>query len=120
MVRTTWRMSKQKQTVEWNIDNHIQKYYKPLKKPCAQMWLMKKPIGTTLSGSFIAPVYQLVDDQPIEKWTNHAKQGGHLKLSCCSGIPKTASTALFECHLAGKITDRAKWISSDLFSKIPS
>ena len=84
-VDNTWSMSKQKQTVEWNTDNHIQKYYKPLKSFGAPVDVVNEEADWNKYPVLIAPAYQLVDDQLIEKWTNYAKQGGHLVLSCRSG-----------------------------------
>ena len=103
-VDNTWSMSKQKQTVEWNTDNHIQKYYKPLKSFGAPVDVVNEEADWNKYPVLIAPAYQLVDDQLIEKWTNYAKQGGHLVLSCRSG-QKDRFDRLFEMPFGGKMVN---------------
>ncbi len=103
-VDNTWSMSKQKQTQEWNTDSHIQKYYKPLKSFGAPVDVINESADWSKYPVLIAPAYQLVDDQLIEKWTTYAKQGGHLILTCRSG-QKDRSDRLFELPFGGKIAE---------------
>jgi beta-galactosidase len=75
-----------KQTTEWNTEAHFQKYYKAVKSFGAPVDFVRDTTNFSNYPVLIAPAYQMIDQQMIDKLTNYAKNGGHLVLSCRSGI----------------------------------
>jgi beta-galactosidase len=75
-----------KQTREWNTEAHFQKYYKAVKSFGAPVDFVRDTTNFSNYPVLIAPAYQMIDQQMIDKLTNYAKNGGHLVLSCRSGI----------------------------------
>ncbi|MFI0429991.1 beta-galactosidase [Mariniflexile sp. HMF6888] len=75
-----------KQTKEWNTEAHFLKYYKAVKSFGAPVDFVRDTTNFSNYPVLIAPAYQMIDQQMIDKLTNYAKNGGHLVLSCRSGI----------------------------------
>ncbi|AXP81757.1 Beta-galactosidase BgaA [Mariniflexile rhizosphaerae] len=75
-----------KQTTEWNTEAHFLKYYKAVKSFGAPVDFVRDSTNFSNYPVLIAPAYQMIDQQMIDKLTNYAKNGGHLVLSCRSGI----------------------------------
>ncbi len=97
-----WSISKRPLTYKWNFENHVQKYYKPLKSFGAPVDIIYEGKSWKEYPVLIAPAYEMVDDSLITEWKNYAEQGGHLILTCRTGI-KDRMSQLFELPLGGKI-----------------
>lgn len=75
-----------KQTRVWDTEAHFLKYYKAVKSFGAPVDFVRDSTNFSNYPVLIAPAYQMIDQQMIDKLTNYAKNGGHLVLSCRSGI----------------------------------
>ncbi|MDP4225451.1 MAG: beta-galactosidase [Bacteroidota bacterium] len=80
-----WGMEQNRQTIQWNSLGHVIKYYKSLKSFGAPVDFIKDSSDFSAYKVIIAPAYQQVDKQLIEKWTNYVKKGGNLILTCRTG-----------------------------------
>ena len=74
-----------KQTVEWNTENHFLKYYKALKSFGAPVDFIRDTTNFSEYPFLIVPAYQQIDKQLIAKLTAYAEKGGHLVMSCRTG-----------------------------------
>jgi len=99
-----WGMDDNKQTSQWNSSGHITKYYKPLKSFGAPVDFIKDTFNFSVYPVLIAPAYQQLDRQLVEKWTNYVKNGGNLILSCRTGH-KDREGHLWEAKFAEPIYD---------------
>ncbi len=97
-----WSLEKRKLNNSWNTENHIQKYYKALKRFGAPVDIIYEGKNFTDYPVLIAPAYEMVDDSLITAWTEYVKQGGHLILTVRTGW-KDRMSQLFEAPLAAKI-----------------
>ncbi|MDH6306246.1 beta-galactosidase [Parabacteroides sp. PF5-5] len=97
-----WSISKRPLTNRWNFDNHIQKYYKSLKSFGAPVDVVSEGKDWSEYPILIAPAYEMVDDSLIHAWKSYTEQGGHLVLTCRTGM-KDRMSHLFELPLGGKI-----------------
>jgi beta-galactosidase len=75
-----------KQTKEWDTEQHFLKYYKAVKSFGAPVDFVRDTTDFSNYPVLIAPAYQMIDQQMIDKLTTYAKNGGNLVLSCRSGI----------------------------------
>lgn len=98
-----WEMDFQPQTYQWSYFGHMEKYYNALIS-------MGVPIDIISSEQFsfenypviIAPSYELLDEQLIDRWKSYVEQGGHLILTCRSG-QKNREAKLWETQLSSPI-----------------
>ncbi|MEN3322606.1 beta-galactosidase [Mariniflexile soesokkakense] len=75
-----------KQTKEWDTEAHFLKYYKAVKSFGAPVDFVRDSTNFSNYPVLIAPAYQMIDQQMIDKLTSYAQNGGNLVLSCRSGI----------------------------------
>ncbi|MFA9191019.1 beta-galactosidase [Flavobacterium sp. FZUC8N2.13] len=75
-----------KQTNQWNTENHFLKYYKATKSFGAPVDFVRDSTDFNQYPVLIVPAYQMIDQQMIDKLTGYAQNGGNLVLSCRSGI----------------------------------
>lgn len=75
-----------KQTREWQTESHFLKYYKAVKSFGAPVDFVRDTTNFAKYPVLIVPAYQMIDEQMINKLSTYAKNGGHLVLSCRSGI----------------------------------
>jgi len=75
-----------KQTNQWYTMGHFLKYYKAAKSFGAPVDFVRDTTNFSNYPVLIAPAYQMIDQQMIDKLTGYAKNGGNLVLSCRSGI----------------------------------
>lgn len=97
-----WSLSKRPLTNQWNTEAHIQKYYKALKSFGAPVDVVYEGKDWSEYPVLIAPAYEMIDDSLVAAWTTYAEQGGHLILTCRTGI-KDRFSRLFELPLGEKI-----------------
>lgn len=91
----TWEMQKNKQTTEWNTEKHIDKYYYALKNFGAPVDFIDERNSFSDYNIMIAPAYEMVDKELVQRWTDYVKEGGNLVLTSRSGH-KTRNGQLFE------------------------
>ncbi|MDR0937849.1 MAG: beta-galactosidase [Mediterranea sp.] len=77
-----WSIDRQKQNSTWNTDAHIQKYYRTLKSFGAPVDIIDEQKEFAPYPVLIAPAYQLADPALVARWTDYARGGGHLVLTC--------------------------------------
>src|SRR5690606_28479068 len=73
-------------TREWNTTEHFLKYYKAVKSFGAPVDFVRDSTDFSTYPVLIVPAYQMIDKQLIDKLTTYAENGGHLVLSCRSGL----------------------------------
>ena len=100
----TWGMEQNRQTTQWNTMEHLFKYYKPLKQFGAPVDFIKDSFDFSKYPVLIAPSYQQIDKQLIEKLTNYVRNGGNLVMTCRTGH-KDREAHLWEAKFAEPIYD---------------
>ena len=78
-------INQNKQTIEWNTENHFLKYYKALKSFGTPVDFIRDTTNFAAYPFLIVPAYQQIDKQLIAKLTSYAEKGGHLVMSCRTG-----------------------------------
>jgi len=81
-----WETEVQKQTYQWNEIGLITKYYSNLKSLCVPVDIVGEDRDLSSYPVVIAPAYQMVDKELIEKWRKYAENGGHLVLTCRTAL----------------------------------
>jgi len=81
-----WETTIQPQTFQWNERVHIAKYYSSVKTLTAPVDIVGEDRDLSAYPVVIAPAYQMVDKALIANWTKYAENGGHLVLSCRTGL----------------------------------
>jgi len=92
-------MGRNRQTTEWNTESHIDKYYNALKNFGAPVDFIEEKDDFTKYNVMIAPAYEMLDKELVQRWTSYAEQGGNLILTCHTGH-KTRNGQLFEAPFA--------------------
>jgi beta-galactosidase len=95
----TWEMERNRQTTEWNTESHIDKYYNALKNFGAPVDFIEEKDDFTKYNVMIAPAYEMLDKELVQRWTSYVEQGGNLILTCRTGH-KTRNGQLFEAPFA--------------------
>jgi beta-galactosidase len=80
-----WGMEQNKQTAEWNSFAHLNKYYKTLKSFGAPVDYVRDTVDYANYPVIVAPAYQQIDQQWVDKLTQYVQNGGHLVMSVRSG-----------------------------------
>ena len=81
-----WETEVQKQTYQWNEMNHITRYYSAVKSLCVPVDIIGEDRDLSNYPVVIAPAYQMVDKMLIDKWKKYVENGGHLILTCRTGL----------------------------------
>jgi beta-galactosidase len=81
-----WETTIQPQTSQWNQRTHIAKYYSSLKTLSVPMDIVDEDRDLSLYPFVVVPAYQMVDKALVDKWKKYAEKGGHLVLSCRTGL----------------------------------
>lgn len=81
-AENSWSINQQKQNATWNTMGHIEKYYRTLKSFGAPVDFIGEDHDFNAYPFLIVPAYQLADPELVNRWTQYAKQGGHLVLTC--------------------------------------
>jgi beta-galactosidase len=98
-----WETEVQKQTYQWNEMNHITRYYSAIKSLCVPVDIIGEDRDLSAYPVVIAPAYQMVDKQLIDKWKKYVENGGNLILTCRTGL-KDRTGHFFEAPRADAIT----------------
>ena len=112
-----WEMEFQRQTDQWWTMPHIHKYYNLLKSFAAPVDVLSEKEDFSGYPFLIAPAYQLLDNNLVERWTEYVKNGGHLILTCRTG-QKDRNAKLWEAPLAAPIHQLAG-INSLYYDHLP-
>ncbi len=99
----SWSISRQKQNATWNTMDHVNKYYNQLKAFGAPVDIISEEKDFSAYPVLIAPAYQLVDDDLVNRWTEYVKNGGNLVLTSRTGH-KDRNGRLFEAPFRSKLT----------------
>lgn len=81
-----WETDVQKQTYQWNEYSHLTKYYSALKGLSIPVDFIDENADFSAYSTIVAPAYQMLDAELVNKWTTYVKNGGHLILSCRTGL----------------------------------
>lgn len=91
-----------KQTVAWDTEAHILKYYKALKSFGALVDFIRDTMEFSKYPVIVVPAYQQMSRALIDKLDKYVRQGGNLVLSCRSGH-QDEQGHLWEAHHAAPI-----------------
>lgn len=99
-----WDIDNHKQTVRWDTMGHIFKHYRALKRLGAPVDVITEDKDFSRYPFLVAPAYQLVDSNLVARLKAYAENGGHLVLSCRTGI-KDRRGHLWEAPWAAPILE---------------
>jgi beta-galactosidase len=77
-----WSLDRQKQTFQWDSWGFPGKYEEILKSFGAPVDIVVESTDLSAYKFVIIPAYELVDSVLVKKWTEYAKNGGNLVLTC--------------------------------------
>ena len=97
-----WDLDFQRQTRLWSTWRNRNTYSSAIKSAGAPLDFISETDDFSAYPFLVAPAYQLVNDQLIQKWTKYAENGGHLILTCRTGH-KDQNGQFFEAPLAAPI-----------------
>lgn len=75
-----------RQTTEWNTENHFLNYYKAVKSFGAPVDFIRDTTNFVNYPVVLVPAYQMIDQPMIDKLSRYAENGGNLVISCRTGI----------------------------------
>ncbi|WP_346860277.1 beta-galactosidase [uncultured Draconibacterium sp.] len=81
----TVAINQNKQTVVWNTEEHVLKYYKPLKAFGAPVDFIRDTMDFSGYAVLVLPAYQQMSLKLIGKLSTYVNNGGNLVMSCRSG-----------------------------------
>jgi beta-galactosidase len=81
----TVAINQNKQTMVWNTEQHVLKYYKALKSFGAPVDFIRDSMDFSNYPVLVAPAYQQMSLNLIKKLTEYVKNGGNLVMSCRTG-----------------------------------
>jgi beta-galactosidase len=99
-----WAIDLNKQNFQWNTLEHYEKYYGPLKSFGAPVDFIRDTFDFADYPVIIAPAYQQIDKELIEKLTRYVNSGGNLVMTCRSGH-QDRQGHLWEARFAEPIYD---------------
>jgi beta-galactosidase len=76
-----WEMDYQPQSNQWSFANHLKKYYSIIQSFTAPVDVISEDADFSQYPVLIAPAYQLLDKNLINRWTKYVEDGGHLVLT---------------------------------------
>ena len=97
-----WETEVQKQTYQWNEIGHITRIYSNLKTLCVPVDIVGEDRDLSAYPVVVVPAYQMVDKELVEKWKKYVENGGHLVLTCRTGL-KDRNGHFFEAPWADEI-----------------
>jgi len=103
-VNNTWAMELNKQNYQWNTVSHFEKYYGTLKSFGARVDFIRDTFDFSDYPVIIAPAYQQIDWDLINKMIQYVRRGGNLVLTCRTGH-QDRQGHLWEARFAEPIYD---------------
>ena len=80
-----WDLNIQKQTYLWSTWRNRNNYTSFIKSTGAPVDFISETDDFSEYPFIVAPAYQLIDDQLVQKWVKYVEEGGHLVLTCRTG-----------------------------------
>ncbi len=80
-----WDIANHKQTVRWSTEAHWMRYYRALKSMMAPVDVITADRDFSKYPFAIAPAYQLINQELIDRFQQYVQNGGHLILTCRTG-----------------------------------
>jgi beta-galactosidase len=80
-----WDIDNHKQTSRWDTMTHILKQYRALKRLGCPVDVITEDKDFNRYPFLVVPAVQLVDEKLVQRWTDYARQGGHLIITCRTG-----------------------------------
>ncbi|MBV9266929.1 MAG: beta-galactosidase trimerization domain-containing protein, partial [Acidobacteriaceae bacterium] len=77
-----WDISNHPQTDRFDTVGHWMRYYRALKCMMAPVDVITADRDFSRYPFLVAPAYQLVDPELVQRWTEYVNNGGHLVLTC--------------------------------------
>ncbi len=102
-IDNVWETSVQSQTDQWDEMGHVTKYYSCIKSLSAPVDVVNEDMDLSAYPVVVIPGYQMVDKVLVQKWKKYAENGGHLVMSCRTGL-KDRNGRFFEAPWAETIT----------------
>ncbi|MDD3431993.1 MAG: beta-galactosidase [Bacteroidales bacterium] len=99
-----WSIRNQKQNQHWDTQKHILSYYSALKSFGSKVDVINESANFSDYTLMLAPAYQMIDDELVERWKKYTEAGGHLVLTSRTGH-KNRNGALFEAEFGEKINE---------------
>jgi len=97
-----WEMDNQPQTNQWEFLTHVKRYYGAVKQFGAPTDVITEAKDFSKYPVLIAPAYELLDANLVERWRQYAENGGNLILTCRTG-EKNRNGKLWEMQWAEPI-----------------
>jgi beta-galactosidase len=97
-----WDLNIQKQTYLWNTWRNRNNYTSFIKSTGAPVDFISETDDFSEYPFIVAPAYQLIDDQLVQKWVKYVEEGGHLILTGRTG-QKDKNGHFFEGPIAEPI-----------------
>ena len=104
MQITVGKWTTQPQTNQWNFMDHLKRYYGALKQFGAPVDVITEDKDFSKYPVMIAPAYELLDANLVDRWKQYVLNGGHLVLSSRTG-QKDRTGKLWEMKWAEPIYD---------------
>ncbi|MCL2649738.1 MAG: beta-galactosidase [Candidatus Azobacteroides sp.] len=98
-----WEFELNRQSRNWDIWNHIDKYYNTLKTFGAPVDIISENDDFEKYPFLIVPAYIMVDQQLTDKLLHYAEAGGNLIITCRTAY-KDKSGHFYETNFGGKIS----------------
>jgi beta-galactosidase len=108
--KNMWDLEIQPQTTQWDTWKLRNTYTSIIKSAGAPTDIISEKADFNSYPFIVAPAYQLISDELVDKWQKYVMQGGHLILTCRSG-QKDNNGHFFEAKPAEPI---ASLIGADL------
>src|SRR5947209_14642125 len=80
-----WDIEIHKQTKRWNTEAHWMRYYRALKSVEAPVDVITAERDFAKYPFVVAPAYQLISQELVDRFTAYVQNGGHLVLTCRTG-----------------------------------
>lgn len=117
-IDNLWDTDIQKQTVQWDYKKHLGKLYSAIKSFCVPVDFIDEEVNFSSYKVMVAPAYQLLDKELVEKWKKYVEEGGNLILTCRSG-QKDRNGHFFESKWAAQVSELIG-ADIDMFDHLPS
>lgn len=85
-IENFWSIDRQRQTYQWDTWNFPLKYLEIAKSLGAPVDIINENADLSLYRTVIIPAYEMVDSVLINKWIQYVSKGGHLIITCRTGV----------------------------------
>lgn len=99
-----WEEDNQPQTYQWDFMQHLTRYYKAMKEFGAPVDVITEDKDFSKYPVLVAPSYELLDANLVQRWKTYVQNGGHLVLTTRTG-QKNRNAKIWEMKWAQPIYD---------------